>query len=103
VLSSSKDTLAPSVGVHAVILVRMFRQATGLETEDQVVRHLESTLPREHVLDGARAINSFVDRFLQHMRHRMDAEGGENPNDFVVTKECVDDFVCLLQQRDKAQ
>jgi hypothetical protein len=75
----------------------MFRQATGLETEDQVVRHLESTLPREHVLDGARAINSFVDRFLQHMRHKMDAEGREDPKDFVVTKECVDDFVCMLQ------
>lgn len=68
------------------------REATGIASVEDAVNHLQTSLPREHVLDGARKMNEFIEGFKQYMMiefSRRESEGGE----MVVTKEIVDGFV----------
>jgi hypothetical protein len=61
------------------------------------MEHLQATLPREQVIDGARLLNDFVGKFKAHVRGAMDSQGLSGGSRFVVTKELVTSFLSELE------
>ena len=61
------------------------------------VDHLQATLPRDQVLDGARLINDFVEKFKSHVAGVMGEQDASQRSEFVVTKDVVDDFLLSLR------
>ena len=61
------------------------------------VDHLQATLPRDQVLDGARLVNTFVERFKAHIAGVMSEQDAASQSQFVVTKDVVDDFLVSLR------
>ena len=68
------------------------RDATGVTSEEEGMQRLEANLPRQTVINGARAMREFTNLFKAHM-DKFREQGGD-----VVTKEVVDEFVLSLKQ-----
>lgn len=58
--------------------------------------HLQATVPREKLIDGARAMNEFAELFKAHLQNAAMEEPPADGEAFVVTKDVVDAFVAQL-------
>lgn len=63
-----------------------------MTSEEEGMQRLEANLPRQTVINGARAMREFTNLFKAHM-DKFREQGGD-----VVTKEVVDEFVLSLKQ-----
>ena len=65
---------------------------------EEAIDHLQGTLPRDQMLDGARKVNTFVDIFKEQMRHTIEAttQGGGKDGPIVVTKEMVEEVMARV-------
>lgn len=73
------------------------REATGLRTEEEVMRHLQNSVPHEKLVDGALAMQNFIDKFKAHVTDiasRAAADGSSG--NLVITKEMIAEFTQTL-------
>lgn len=68
-----------------------------MSSMEEVVEHLQGTLPRETVLDGARKLSTFVDAFKAHMRTAIDESERKEDGSIVVTKDMVEQVMAQMQ------
>jgi hypothetical protein len=73
-------------------ICELYREATGLSSVEDAVNHLQASLPREQVIDGARKLNEFIDGFKHHMMCEFSSQDS-GAGELVVTKDMVDGFV----------
>jgi hypothetical protein len=59
--------------------------------------HLQANVPREKLLDGARAMSQFADMFKAHVQKAASERPADSAGAFVITKDVVDDFVSQLR------
>jgi hypothetical protein len=74
-----------------------------MASEQEAIEHLQATLPREHVLHGARKVSTFIDKFRNHMKGIMQSQAVPEDGQFVVTKEMVDSFVRELHTENQQE
>lgn len=70
---------------------------SGGQTEEEMMRTLQSAIPPEKLLQGASAMREFIEKFKQHVQNAAAAGGKENGEGFVVTKSIVEDFTRSLK------
>lgn len=61
--------------------------------------HLQATVPRDKLIEGARAMNEFAEMFKAHLQKQAMEEPPADGEAFVVKKELVDDFVAQMGNR----
>lgn len=75
------------------------REHTGFSSEQESMTHLQANVPREKLIEGARAMNQFTEMFKAHLEKQAMQEPPADGEAFVVTKEIVDDFKRTLLRR----
>jgi hypothetical protein len=72
-------------------------------SEEEAMQRLQSSLPRQVVLDGARAMQEFTNRFKAHMDKIRASSACDPSGSYVVTKAMVDSFVNELKYESRTQ
>ena len=63
---------------------------------EEGLTHLQATVPRDKLIDGARAMNEFAQLFKAHLEKTAAQAPPADGESFVVTKEVVHDFVAQM-------
>jgi hypothetical protein len=72
------------------------REETGFSSVEESMTHLQATVPRDKLIDGARAMNQFAELFKAHLHKTAMQEPPAEGEAFVVTKKVVADFVAQM-------
>jgi hypothetical protein len=72
------------------------REETGFSSVEESMTHLQATVPRDKLIDGARAMNQFAELFKAHLQKTAMQEPPADGEAFIVTKEVVADFVAQM-------
>lgn len=73
------------------------REETGFSSLEEGMTHLQATVPRDKLIDGARAMSQFTELFKAHIVKAASEHPADSKEAFVVTKDVVDDFVSQLR------
>lgn len=94
--SHSAFTQGRSGLIDVTVISLVCREETGFTSVEEGLTHLQATVPRDKLIDGARAMNEFAQLFKAHLEKTAAQAPPADGESFVVTKEVVHDFVAQM-------